>query len=350
MAKMNPIERLLYRYDQRMIGYEDWMHKRSLFIQNTWEMVEEEDEDDKFDYDNPDEFGNPMPVVHCVPKFIRVRYKVYLLLYYYPILDQLDKLPSCTSICLRMLRTVPTMGFIASLGFLGYSVWHNMQYEEGDCYVESMPDDFRSTGGFIHRVKGTYHVERFFEPTVQQAEGSMFLECEAVVDCEKEDHRSTERCVSFKTWAWGSHIECYYHKDDYYGNNGMRLYCLGRPSDLATEIFTVCIAGAIVVLVCVVDGIFIYRRRDFERQQRLASQEAEAAAMEIDAAKHEIEEREAAEATRVRERQEAGVNPVGLEEDDNTIHSGSEAQQHEAMEKTQSAFDDDEGGDNDDDD
>merc|ERR1711974_474507 len=151
----------------------------------------------------------------------------------------------------------------------GLSVWNNMQYEEGVCFVHSMPDDFTTTDEFASRVRGTYTVVRHFNPTPLRPEGTVTQNCKVSVDCEKKDDRDDSRCITFKSWKWEQQIPCFYSEDDFYGTKGKELFCNGLPSDLQTELFTVVCAGIVLLFACGGYGLLWWRRYDMIRQQIL---------------------------------------------------------------------------------
>ncbi|CAE8601509.1 unnamed protein product, partial [Polarella glacialis] len=90
---------------------------------------------------------------------------------------------------------------------------------------------------------------------------------------------------------------------DFYGDRGEKLYCLQRPSDMQQEIFTVVIAGIVLMLGLLVLGLFSYRKRVVKREARAAVAEAREEGGRKKARKEERMLREAEEAKQQVEKQ-----------------------------------------------
>merc|ERR1711972_38272 len=89
--------------------------------------------------------------------------------------------------------------------------------------------------------------------------------------------------------------------------------CLNLPSKLQRELFTLAVTAMLLILTTGIAFIYRWRKNDLARQAMLAKKDAEKHAEEMAAAKKAIEEREAADAKKRRERQaQEGIN---LEED-----------------------------------
>jgi len=198
------------------------------------------------------------------------------------------------------------------------SLWKNLQYVEGDCIVEKLPDAFETVGKIDERVEAVYLIRRFFAATPTHHRGHVIQECTASVTCTQMDYGATnsyddDRCVVFGAWKLGDQIDCYYHKDDYWGEKKIELYCLNLPSKMERETFTVAIASTINILICVILGVLRWYKNDMKRQAELAAAALEKQEMEEAAAKKAIEEKEAEEALK---QQEAVNRELGIEEGD----------------------------------
>ena len=194
---------------------------------------------------------------------------------------------------------IPLSGFAVSSVMLVSSVMRNMEYIEGNCQIEALPDAFVTNKGVVTEVTGSYLIRRFYEASPERTEGFVLQPCEIRVPCEHEDIARTgflerEKCDKFRIWAWRDPIVCYYHQDDEYGTAGHDLLCLSRPSDLQEEVFLVVIAGAAVLAaILLVVAVLVRRAMDkrearrfqeeFERQMEKEREEAEQREMEEEA-------------------------------------------------------------------
>jgi len=291
--------------------WKDWVHNwrvhRKEYFKSINQIIDAMQEEEEYDWDNLDEEGNPARAVHVLPLSVRRNYRFFLLVYWDPFMDFLDHIPLLLKVIYRLIRALPFLAFMASLGWLSYSMWVNAQYRKGDCAVHKLPPEYITTGLIDERVEGTYWIERSYPATAEKVRGSVLQQCKVTVPCLTMDYGATnsyddDRCVRFESWGWGDKIVCYYHKTDLHGEHGKEVYCLSLPSRLERETFTVIIAGILLLLSCLISGIYWWRKRDMVQQTAKAYKEAAAEEDEIAAAKQMIEEREAEEAKKQRER------------------------------------------------
>eukprot|EP00928_Gymnodinium_smaydae_P045880 TRINITY_DN3053_c0_g3_i1.p1 TRINITY_DN3053_c0_g3~~TRINITY_DN3053_c0_g3_i1.p1 ORF type:complete len:606 (-),score=111.89 TRINITY_DN3053_c0_g3_i1:180-1796(-) len=308
MKKKLPRHKRIMRY---IFGscrrFSEWRAERKEFIQETWELIKDADEEDKWDYDNLDEFGNPTEISHILPNFIRFRITLYTILYWNPLVDLYDRCPSITSLLSKALKTLPSLVFLVALGWFGLSYYQNMMYEVGECRVHSLPTSFSNVGGTGTRVVGEYVVERFYPPTEEYGAGSLLQPCDVEVGCVQMDYgttslRSDDRCVDFKTFKWDEELPCYFYYTDPNGKQNTKLYCIGLPSNLQREGFTVVIAGGILLLTGGMAGLLAYRRIAHARHQREMALKQAQEEKEMEEAKLRIAQEEADEASRQRDR------------------------------------------------
>merc|ERR1712187_750782 len=106
------------------------------------------------------------------------------------------------------------------------------------------------------------------------AKGSYVQPCTTVVDCQKMDPRIDE-CDTYQTWKIGDPIQCYYHRDDFWGDKGEELFCLNLPSKLQRELFTLAVTAMLLILTTGIAFIVRWRRNDMARQAMLAQKDAE---------------------------------------------------------------------------
>lgn len=302
-----------------------WRAQRRESLNELWELVNTLDEEEQNDTTNIDEFGNPVKADHTLPKGLRLRIRFYRVAYYAPLIDLFDRCPST----LRVLRTisllVPLLGFLTAGGWLVYSIYWNSLYDEGACYVEVLPPAYEDTAEVESKVSGQYTVRRVYPPTSDRPGGSVLQECKVVVPCDKASYGSTggesERCVIFRTWSLGEQMTCFYHQDDFYGDENMELFCLQRPSNLEREFFTLAIAGVILACTILICAVMAWRRRDYARQMKAAEAMAAKEAREFEEAKLKIEEREMEEVKRMKEKLDA---QMGAEGDEGSLGSSAE--------------------------
>lgn len=294
-----------YKPRELLERFKQWKANRADYIEYMHEVVDALDDEEELDFDNLDEYGNPTENVRWFPRSLRHRWKFFLIVYWDPLVEFVERAPPIWN-CIRcLLKILPVTFFLASVGWLGYSQYTNMQYEEGKCVVSALPKSFELLDTMESLVRGEYTVIRSFAPTPQQIEGTIEQKCHVTVSCKGVDYgatdaRSDDRCVQFRTWSWGNKIECFYHKDDFYGTRGKQLYCLTLPSDLKREMLTCIIAGMVLFLSCFLVGIWTWRTRDMNKQAQLANAEHEREAQELAEAKRIIEARENEEAEKQR--------------------------------------------------
>jgi len=318
-------ERFWKRYGPQgwPILWEEFKARRAEYFEDIYELVDIMEEEEAYDWDNCDDNGNPRRVTFIMPGRIRRGWKIFLLAYWDPLIEFIENLPSIWWIFRIFVRLLPTLLFLAALVRLGIAVWINWQYDEGDCVVEKLPGRYVNTGGMDDGVEGAYTVKRSFPPTEERIEGFVLQQCDVQVQCKELNFGETEskdddRCVDFQTWEWGDKITCFYHNDDFYGTKQEKLYCLDRPSTLETEIFTVIIAGLVLALVLFLSGLFAYRRRQAELEDRQAREAMGNLEEETAEAKKTIEARELEEAQKQAERLQQG-HPAAGEKDDDAV-------------------------------
>jgi len=269
-----------------------------------------------FDWDDVDDDGNPRRVIHFIPESVRRAYQRCLIKYWDPIVMTIEAIPACLLATLRLGRFIPLLAVFASVGLLGYKHWINLQYEAGDCLVHGLPEKYVPTRGIEPKVSGMYTVLRKYRPSAGQPDGEVEQVCEVVVKCSLMDYREAgpddDLCVQFQQFQLSSKIECYHHKDDIDGGEGMKLYCLHLPSTLEEEQFTVVISVSVFILTTALHAIVWYRekaKRRAEELEKIAADQADAETTEAKAFREARDLEDAklqAEAARKREQEFKG--------------------------------------------
>jgi len=280
-------------------GISKWHERREDFIEEQKEFVEAMMDDEAWDWEKLDDYGNPARKSFLVPAVVRWYFKFCICVYFDPFLDQLENLPSILTVISVVIRWIPMGGWLASLGWFSYSSWINMQYNAGNCRVSEMPHGigFQTVGRTTPEVLGIYTVDRKYEPSGESVDGVVRQNCTVQVLCDvmswgTTDSYDDDRCVEFQTWGWGDKLSCYYHQDDPQGWLSMELYCMNLPSTLEKEKFALIVTSVVLVLALSVTTLVFFRRRDMSRQMKLEQQEAAHEAEELAEAKRMIEERE----------------------------------------------------------
>jgi len=306
--------------------YTKWRERRKRYLEKVSESVAEVVDEEDQDWDNCDENGNPGKVRHIVPTSWRRKWRYFVIVYWSPILELLELIPWLLKLVKVFLRLLPLFAFLASLGWLGHSIWTNLQYLEDKCVVERLPPTFNTVGKMNPVVSARYTVSRHVPGDDTRIGHRITQECIVEVPCLGMDYGDTnlyddDRCVTFESWAWGDPIACFYNNEDGDGTKNLELFCLHLPSKLEKETFTTAIAGVVLVASCLLTAISIYRSRDLLRQSKRAGAEAEAEEKEIAEAKRIIAERELEEAKRhARETTVDGGSEAG-ESDNRTVVS-----------------------------
>lgn len=272
--------------------YEVWKESRIEMWANLDKILDEMDKEDHSKV--TDVMRSPLQ-----RKYVRA-WRIFIFAYWDPFLDLLPTWKTAVAILISSLMIIPISGFVVASVLLVSSLLRNMEYVEGDCQIEALPDAFVTKKGVVTEVTGTYLIRRFYDASAERTEGFVLQPCHISVPCEHEDIALTgflerEKCDKFRIWAWRDPVTCYYHQDDEYGSAGRDLLCLSRPSDLQEEIFGVVIAGA-AVLVAILIVIVVLIRRALDRREAQKFQEEWERQLEKQRA--EAEEREKEEEAR----------------------------------------------------
>jgi len=210
------------------------------------------------------------------PKCLRRRWRVFFLAYWDPFMDSLPTLGRVVTCVLWSLLSIPVSLFVASNILLLMSVLRNLEYVEGNCIIESLPESFVTERGVVTQVVGNYLIRRFYKASPERLAGSVVQSCSIRVACEHVDLSRTgriedDRCDNFQMWAWNDPISCFYRWDDEYGLQSDSLLCLSRPSDLQEEIFGVIISSCVLLLSLLMVA-FVWLRRALERRETTRQQ------------------------------------------------------------------------------
>ncbi|CAE7696353.1 unnamed protein product [Symbiodinium sp. CCMP2456] len=273
--------------------YEVWKESRVEMWANLDKILDEMDKEDQSKVTG-DVIRSPLQ-----RKYVRA-WRIFIFAYWDPFLDLLPTWKTAVAILISSLMIIPISGFVVASVLLVSSLLRNMEYVEGDCQIEALPDAFETKKGVVTEVTGTYLIRRFYDASAERTEGFVLQPCHISVPCEHEDIALTgflerEKCDKFRIWAWRDPVTCYYHQDDEYGSARRDLLCLSRPSDLQEEIFGVVIAGA-AVLVAILIVIVVLIRRALDRREAQRFQEEWERQLEKQRA--EAEEREKEEEAR----------------------------------------------------
>jgi len=271
--------------------YEVWKESRIEMWSNLEKVL---DEMDKEDQNKADAIRSPLQ-----RKYVRA-WRVFIFAYWDPFLDLLPTWKTALAILMSSLMIIPISGFVVASVLLVSSLLRNMEYVEGDCQIEALPDAFVTKKGVVTEVIGTYLIRRFYDASAERTEGFVLQPCQISVPCEHEDIARTgflerEKCDQFRIWAWRDPVTCYYHQDDEYGSAARDILCLSRPSDLQEEIFGVVIAGAAVLVAILIVIVVLIRRALDKREAQRFQEEWE---RELEKQRAEAEEREKEEEAR----------------------------------------------------
>jgi len=254
-------------------------------------MLEQIERDEELNWDALDENGDPTKHERLTPRSIRMHYRFFLVVYYYPFLEFLDKVPSIWRLFRLLLCILPVSLFLTSLAWVGYSLFKNFEYNAGDCAVHAMPDHFSTSVKIDPTVSAEYTVKRFFEPTDYKLAGYVVQTCNVEVECKQLDLVDNE-CIDFRLYSWGESVPCYYHKSDYFGELGRQLYCIDRPSKLQREFFTVAVTALVLGFTLFAQGIWFIRAFEQRRQQEHEQFDARVREQEEQEARRIIQQRE----------------------------------------------------------
>jgi hypothetical protein len=274
--------------------------ERRKWLRQVSVVLDKVEEEEAFDWDDLDDDGNPMPNSFWCPRLVRRGSRFCLLVYIDPFLELLAFLPEIHVVAKWTLRFLPLVGFCLAFGWFSLAIYKNWQYKQGDCTVEKLPEAYDTIGMIIEEVEAVYIVRRYFQATPDRAKGSKIQECKATVSCGEMEYSRSEsnehaRCVAFESWKLGDGIECYYHQDDYWGDDDRELFCLGLPSKLERETFTLGVSFLLLCLSCFITGVVSWRKNDLKHQSELAQKELQRQAREAAAAKKRQEDQEAAD-------------------------------------------------------
>lgn len=286
------------------------------------EILDDVMEGEDFDWNDFDENHKPRKIFHVVPSSFRRKKHFFLMVYWDPLVEAVENLPACLGVFVKFLKCLPLFGFFASVLWLIRSWMVNLQYEVSSCEVEKLPSRFRPVDNMDPLVSGVYSVKRTYPPTARGPEGYIIEECEVVVDCDEVRYSQTGNnqdnvCMRFKAWSWGEKIDCFYNKDDFYGDKGLRLYCHSLPEELRQEQFTIVVSSAVLVLSWVIIAALWWRRKKDKDQADQENEDAVALEAEVEDAKRIIEERDA---------QGANHHAGNGVEDDSNYESGGDSE------------------------
>eukprot|EP00930_Biecheleria_cincta_P033292 TRINITY_DN23057_c0_g1_i1.p1 TRINITY_DN23057_c0_g1~~TRINITY_DN23057_c0_g1_i1.p1 ORF type:complete len:769 (-),score=135.48 TRINITY_DN23057_c0_g1_i1:21-2327(-) len=253
--------------------YELWKKSRVKLWEKLDAVLDRLEEDEVFDFQNLDENGMPTKQFHASPPWVRRKWRIFMFAYWDPIVEHLPSIRSVLLASRWFILLVPCSLFVAASTWLTMSLIRNLEYIPGDCVIETLPLEFDIKNGITMMVTGRYTIRRFFEPSPERAGGMVIQQCNVAVECKnvnsgRGDTDGDDTCESFKMWAWKDPIECFYHRDDYFGENGRELYCLGRPSNLQQELFGTVVSGIGLMLTFLLVAIILYRRRATQRFKR----------------------------------------------------------------------------------
>lgn len=265
-------------FDRKKIEREE----RYWEIQDLLDIMAEEEE---YDWENLDEYGNPKRRSFLCPAKIRRNQRYVLIVYWDPLLDAVEYVPAMIRKFCRIFLFTPFFGLIGATSWLGYSMYLNSVHVKSTCEIKAMPEGFETQGRIKIEVVGTYDVLRRYPPTTDRSMlgGIAEQSCEVRVPCESMSWGdsaaySDDDCAEFATFNWGQQITCYFHQDDPAGWHGKRLYCLNQPSDLEQETFA-CLATLALVLLCVTVYLYIRWKRiqqEIEDEKYLSHMEKQA--------------------------------------------------------------------------
>eukprot|EP00931_Biecheleriopsis_adriatica_P079870 TRINITY_DN5320_c0_g1_i1.p1 TRINITY_DN5320_c0_g1~~TRINITY_DN5320_c0_g1_i1.p1 ORF type:complete len:784 (-),score=164.92 TRINITY_DN5320_c0_g1_i1:187-2538(-) len=283
--------------------YQVWLYSRKEFwakLDGVMSTIEEEEE---FDFQNLDAFGMPKRRHHNTPLWLRRYWRVLIFAYWEPVIDLLPSVKKFFMVLRWLILLAPVCLFGAAGGWLLFSATYNMQFLDGECQIEKLPETFKTKKGIVTTVTGRYQVRRFYAPSPTETEGYVLSYCDVTVECKNEDlgrgdTAEDDRCDSFQMWAWQDSIECFYHQDDYFGDGGTELYCLGRPSNLQQEMFSFAVAGIILFVSLIVACLILYRSSIDRRHAREVQEELERAKQQRAKDLEEQTKQEEAEAAR----------------------------------------------------
>lgn len=250
--------------------YELWKKSRVPLWEKLEKVLDLLQEEEEFDFENIDANGIPARRFHSSPAWVRRSVRIFLFAYWDPLLDFL---PSAKSVLLAfrwLIVLVPIALFVAASMWLTTSLLQNLEYLPGDCFIETLPKKFEIKSGITRMVTGRYTIRRLYEPSSERAGGMVIQECSVAVECKnvnsgRGDTDGDDTCESFKMWAWKDPIECFYHQDDYFGDQKRELYCLGRPSNLQQELFGTGVSAVGVMITGLLVVIVLWRKREHRR-------------------------------------------------------------------------------------
>lgn len=256
-------------------------------------LMEEED----WDWDDLDDRGQPRKIRHTIPGSVRRRFHVFMVVYVDEFIHFFRSLPGIRKICIWSMWIAPFLLFFASLVWVAYSTWINLQYRQGSCVVEKLPREYSSVASISDLVEGNYTVRRTVPNTPERTEGFVQQPCHVVVPCDTMDYGKTsrpedDRCVIFQSWKWGEEIDCFFHQDDVYGDQQKELFCVDLPNDMQKEGFTVVVAAGQLILFVTVNLFIRWRLTQEVEKDQAAIDEEEERAEELAEAKRIIEERD----------------------------------------------------------
>jgi len=259
--------------------YELWKKSRVRFWEKLEVVLDHLEEHEEFDFHNLDENGMPTQKFHASPLWVRRNVRTFLFAYWDPIVENLPTFRSILLAFRWLIVLVPISLFVAASTWLTTSLIRNLDYIQGDCSIETLPMKFDIKSGITMMVTGRYTIRRLFEPSPERAGGMVIQECNVAVECKnvnsgRGDTEGDDTCESFQMWAWKDPIECFYHREDYYGDRGFELYCLGRPSNLQQELFGTVVSAIGLMLTGVLVAIILYRRRVNQRYKHDLEQQA----------------------------------------------------------------------------
>lgn len=245
------------------------------------------------------------------PTWVMRKWRIFVLAYWDPFLDHLPGPGRVLTWLLWSSLIVPVVLFGVSSVLLTVSVLRNLEYVEGRCQIEQLPESFETQRGAVTQVRGTYLIRRFYRASPERLAGHVVQSCQIQVPCDHVDLSRTgrmedDRCDSFKIWAWKDPITCFYHQSDEYGTLQRELLCLARPSDLQEEVFGVILSAGAVLMSLLIVALVKLRRRLERREAQKHLQEF---------AEQEEKERQEADAIALKQFEEF-KKQEGVEEDD----------------------------------
>eukprot|EP00913_Durusdinium_trenchii_P024939 g23407.t1 len=249
------------------------------------------------------------------PTWVMRKWRIFVLAYWDPFLDHLPGPGRVLTWLLWSSLIVPVVLFGVSSVLLTVSVLRNLEYVEGRCQIEQLPESFETQRGAVTQVRGTYLIRRFYRASPERLAGHVVQSCQIQVPCDHvdlsrtgrmEDDAWEDRCDSFKIWAWKDPITCFYHQSDEYGTLQRELLCLARPSDLQEEVFGVILSAGAVLMSLLIVALVKLRRRLERREAQKHLQEF---------AEQEEKERQEADAIALKQFEEF-KKQEGVEEDD----------------------------------